>query len=148
MKYMISVREGNLDEVLKVHQNIIEFDEKYPSKDFFLDRYKSLEHVIIVAYCNDIPIGYIIGYKIDVNEFYCWLAGVDVNYRRNGALTLMVDYLKKWCIERRFKKISIKTRNKYRRMLTYLVNNNWNFESVEKKDNVLEYRINLTLDLE
>ena len=148
MKYMISVREGNLDEVLKVHQNIIEFDEKYPSKDFFLDRYKSLEHVIIVAYCSDIPIGYIIGYKIDDNVFYCWLAGVDVNYRRGGALTLMFDYLKKWCVERKYKKISIKTRNKYRNMLLYLVNNNWNFESVEKKDNVLEYRINLTLDLE
>ena len=148
MKYIISVREGNLDEVLKVHQNIIEFDEKYPSEDFFLDRYKNSEHVIIVAYCRDIPIGYIIGYKIDDNVFYCWLAGVDVNYRRGGALTLMFDYLKKWCVERKYKKISIKTRNKYRNMLLYLVNNNWNFESVEKKDNVLEYRINLTLDLE
>ena len=148
MKYIISVREGNLDEVFKVHQNIIEFDEKYPSEDFFLDRYKNSEHVIIVAYCSDIPIGYIIGYKIDDNVFYCWLAGVDVNYRRGGALTLMFDYLKKWCVERKYKKISIKTRNKYRNMLLYLVNNNWNFESVEKKDNVLEYRINLTLDLE
>lgn len=148
MKYIISVREGNLDAVLKVHQNIIEFDEKYPSEDFFLDRYKNLEHVIIVAYCSDVPIGYIIGYKIDDNVFYCWLAGVDVNYRRGGALTLMFDYLKKWCVERKYKKISIKTRNKYRNMLLYLVNNNWNFESVEKKDNVLENRINLTLDLE
>lgn len=148
MKKKICVREGDLDDVLRIHQNIVEFDEKYPSKDFFLDRYKDLEHVIIIACYDDVPIGYMIGYMIDNNIFYCWLAGVDVNYRRNGALTLMFDYLKKWCMKREYKKISIKTRNKYRNMLLYLINNNWNFESVEKKDYILEYRINLSLDLE
>lgn len=148
MKCKIRIKEGTLNDVLKVHQNIIEFDEKYPSKEFFLDRYKEVKHVIIVAMFDEIPIGYVIGYEIDNNLFYCWLAGVDVNYRRNGALTLMFDYLKKWCIERNYKKISIKTRNKYRNMLLYLVNNNWNFVSVENKDDVLEYRISLTLNLE
>lgn len=147
MKREITVRESTVDNVLVVHQNIIEFDEKYPAKDFFLNRYSSLEHIIIVSYCNEIPIGYIIGYEIDKDNFYLWLAGVDINYRGLGAFEKMMNYLIEWCKSKNYEKISIKTRNKYRGMLTYLVKNNWHFLSVEKKGNLLDYRINLELEL-
>lgn len=144
---MFVVREGNLDDVLVVHKNIIEFDDKYPSKDFFLDRYKDNEHVIIVSYFDDLPVGYVIGYKINEDNFYCWLAGVDINYRKNRLLTSMMEYLISWCFSRNYKTITIKTRNRYRNMLLYLVKNNWNFINIEMKDNVSDYRINLELDL-
>lgn len=147
MKKNISVKEGNLDDVLLVHENIVEFDEKHPPKDFFIKRYENTKHIIIISYYNEFPIGYIIGYEIDNDNFYCWLAGVDVNYRRCSALSMMMNYLIEWCHKNNYKKISIKTRNKYRNMLMYLIKNNWNFISVENKDTLSEYRINLELNL-
>ncbi len=91
---MIEIKEVNIEEVLKVHRNIPEFYKLIPKKDYFENRYKRREKLIIVAYYNGIPAGYIIGYDKfqDNKSFYCWMAGVDVNYRRLGILTQLMDY--------------------------------------------------------
>lgn len=70
---MIEIREVNIEEVLKVHKNIPEFYDLIPKKEYFEDRYRNKEKLIIVAYYNGIPAGYIIGYdKFQDNEsFYC-----------------------------------------------------------------------------
>lgn len=146
MEEIIEVKEEQLEEVLKVHRNVIEFDESNLPKDFFESRYKDLEHIIILAYYNKRPIGYIIGYDDSNNSkstFYCWLAGVDYQYRRKGALTALMNYLYTWSKENGYKKLRIKTRNRYKEMLSYLVKNNWNFLSVEEKGTIEDYRINL-----
>lgn len=142
---MIEVREVSIEEVLKVHKNVIEFDEMPPKKEVFEDRYKGKQNLIIIAYYNDFPIGYIIGYdRFEDNEsFYCWMAGVDVNYRRLGALKALMDYQIKWAKEKGYKKLKIKTRNNRREMLSFLVKNDFNFTSVEEKENIRENRINL-----
>lgn len=142
---MIEVREVGIEEVLKVHKNVIEFDEMPPKKEVFEDRYKGKQNLIIVAYYNDFPIGYIIGYdRFEDNEsFYCWMAGVDVNYRKLGALKALMDYQIKWAKEKGYKKLKIKTRNNRREMLSFLVKNDFNFTSVEEKENIRENRINL-----
>ena len=142
---MIEVREVSIEEVLKVHKNVIEFDEMPPKKEVFEDRYKGKQNLIIVAYYNDFPIGYIIGYdRFEDNEsFYCWMAGVDVNYRKLGALKALMDYQIKWAKEKGYKKLKIKTRNNRREMLSFLVKNDFNFISVEEKENIRENRINL-----
>lgn len=146
---MIEVREVSIEEVLKVHKNIIEFDEMSPKKEAFEDRYKGKQNLIIVAYYNDFPIGYIIGYdRFEDNEsFYCWMAGVDVNYRRLGALKALMEYQIKWAKEKGYKKLKIKTRNNRREMLSFLVKNDFNFTSVEEKENIRENRINLEKDI-
>lgn len=145
---MIEVKEMDIEEVLKVHKNIIEFDDDNPSKSFFEERYKNLNKLILVAYYKNNPIGYVIGYERDEdNSFYCWLAGVDYNYRRRGALTNMMKYFMKWTKDNGYKKIKIKTRNKFREMLNYLVKSGWQFMNVEVKDNAKDNRIELELDL-
>ena len=64
-----------------------------------------------------------------------------------GALHEMINYLKDWCRNKGYHKISIKTRNRYREMLTFLVKNNWNFVGIEAKENIENYRINLELSI-
>lgn len=145
---MIEVKEVDIEEVLKVHKNIIEFDDNNPPKEFFEERYKNLNKLILVAYYKNNPIGYVIGYeRDDDSSFYCWLAGVDNNYRRRGALTNMMKYFMKWTKDNGYKKIKIKTRNKFREMLNYLVKSGWQFMNVEIKDNAKDNRIELELDL-
>ena len=68
MKKNISVKEGNLDDVLLVHENIVEFDEKHPPKDFFIKRYENTKHIIIISYYNEFPLnGYM---NIYDNDYY------------------------------------------------------------------------------
>lgn len=142
---MLEVKEVEIEEAIKVHKNVLEFDDLNPKKDFFENRYKDKEKLIIAAYYNNIPIGYIVGYNKyeDDKSFYCWMAGVDINYRRLGALTALMEYQVEWAKSKGYKKLKIKTRNNRREMLNFLVKNDFYFTSVEPQENIENYRINL-----
>ena len=144
----IIVKEVSIEEAVKVNRNVIEFDGKYTTKEDFEKRYVGKDNLIIVAYYKNIPIGYIIGYDRDNDgSFYCWMAGVDNNYRRLGALTTLMNYQMNWAKNKGYNKLKIRTRNNRREMLSFLVKNGFNFVSIEQRDNITENRINLEHDL-
>ena len=144
MKNNIVVREVPIDEAVKVNRNVIEFDGKDTKAEDFERRYQDKDKLIIVAYYENIPIGYIIGYDRDNDgSFYCWMAGVDNNYRRLGALTTLMNYQMNWAKNKGYNKLKIRTRNNRREMLSFLVKNDFNFVSVEQRDDITENRINL-----
>ena len=146
---MIQIKEVGIEEAIKVHKNVIEFDELNPTKEQFENSYKDKKHIIIVAYYNYDPAGYIIAYDKfrDGESFYCWMAGVDINYRRLGILTNLMKYLEKWIKKQGYKTLKIKTRNNRRDMLSYLVKNDYYFTSVEEREDIEENRINLQKNL-
>lgn len=144
----IIVKEVSIEEAVKVNRNVIEFDGKDTTKEDFEKRYVGKDNLIIVAYYKNIPIGYIIGYDRDNDgSFYCWMAGVDNNYRRLGALTTLMNYQMNWAKNKGYNKLKIRTRNNRREMLSFLVKNGFNFVSVENKEDITENRINLEHDL-
>ena len=146
----IIVKEADIDDVIQVSKNIIEFDEWDISKEYFENRYQEAEKLIVVAYYNKKPIGYVIGYdKFQDNKesFYCWLAGVDYNYRRMGALTALMNYQKEWAKKKGYRKIKIRTRNDKREMLSFLVKSGFNFVSIEERECIDDNRINLEIEL-
>lgn len=144
----IVVKEVSIEEAVKVNRNVIEFDGKDTTKEDFEKRYVGKDNLIIVAYYKNIPIGYIIGYDRDNDgSFYCWMAGVDNNYRRLGALTSLMNYQMNWAKKKGYNKLKIRTRNNRREMLSFLVKNGFNFVSVENKEDITENRINLEHDL-
>ena len=150
MENNIEVKEVTIEEAIEVHKNVSEFDEAEPTKEYFEKRYKDFEHLIIVAYLDKMPIGYIIGYdrfKDNKNSFYCWMAGVDNRYRRKGALKALMNYQINWAKEKGYKSVRIKTRNYRREMLNFLVKNNWLFTSIEAQEDIRENRINLEIKL-
>lgn len=148
MKNNIVVKEVSIDEIVKVNQNVIEFDGKDTKAEDFEKRYQDKDKLLIVAYYENIPIGYIIGYDRDNDgSFYCWMAGVDNNYRRLGALTSLMNYQMDWAKKKSYNKLKIRTRNNRREMLSFLVKNGFNFVSVENKEDITENRINLEHDL-
>ena len=148
MKNNIVVKEVSIDEIVKVNQNVIEFDGKDTKAEDFEKRYQDKDKLLIVAYYENIPIGYIIGYDRDNDgSFYCWMAGVDNNYRRLGALTSLMNYQMDWAKKKGYNKLKIRTRNNRREMLSFLVKNGFNFVSVENKEDITENRINLEHDL-
>ncbi len=137
----ISVKEVPIEEAVKVNSTIIEFDESY-SKNYFEERYNGKTHLIIVAYVDDKPTGYIVGYdRFNDGSFYCWMAGVDPKFRKMGVLKALMDYEEKWAKNKGYGKIRIKTRNNRREMLAYLVKYGFLLTEVESRDNIEENRI-------
>lgn len=144
----IIVKEVEIEEVIKVNQNVPEFNEMGTEavKENFEKRYQNREKLIIVAYYQNQPIGYIIGYEEiegDKQNFYCWLAGTDPNYRKMGALTQLMKYQIEWAKQEEYQNLTIKTRNNRREMLNFLVKNGFYFTKVEEQEKIEDNRIYL-----
>lgn len=117
----IVVKEVPIEEVVKVNATIVEFDAAYP-KEYFEDRYKDTEKLIILAYIDNNPAGFIVSYdRFHDGSFYCWMAGVNPDFRKKGILKELMNYQDNWAKEKGYKKINIKTRNSRREMLSYLI---------------------------
>lgn len=117
----IIVKEGDIETVVQISAKIIEFDRPYDSW-YFAERIAGKESCILVAYSDNVPAGFIVAYdKDDDSSFYCWMAGVDPQFRRMGVLSALMRYLNSWAKKRQYTKIRIKTRNNRREMLAHLV---------------------------
>ena len=114
------IKEISIQEAVDIHNTIPEFHKKEP-KDFE-ERIDGKQNLVIGAYIEDNPAGYIIAYnKFEDGSLYCWMAGVNPDYRKQGLLKEMIDYMTSWAKDKGFTKIRIKTRNTRREMLAYLV---------------------------
>lgn len=130
MAEKIIVKEVSIEEAVKVNATIPEFTEGF-GKDHFEEKYEGKTHLIIAAYCKSKPTGYLISYdRFGDGSFYCWMTGVTPAYRSKGVLKAMMDYQERWAKKHGFTTIRIKTRNKRREMLAYLVKYGFNFVEV------------------
>ena len=138
-----------INKILNTKIKIEELQETKAEKEAFEPRYQNRKHVIFVAYEEKEPIGYLIAYDPEDREhcFYCWMAGVEKAYRKRGALTQMMQSLENWMQENGYTKMTIKTRNNKREMLSYLVHHGFDFTQVEKRENPKENRIYLEKEI-
>jgi len=121
MEKNITIKEDLIEVAVKVNATITEFDKPY-DKAYFEDRYKNFARLILVAYVDNQPAGYMVSYdKNGDGSFYCWMTGVDPLFRRLGLLKQMMHYLLNWAKNRGYNKITIKTRNNRREILSYLI---------------------------
>lgn len=75
------------------------------------------------------------------------MTGVDINYRRLGILTELMNYQINWAKDKGYHILKIKTRNNRREMLSFLVSNGFYFTDIEHKENIKDNRINLQKDI-
>jgi len=138
----MEIKETKIEEILKV-QNIPEFTEMASDTAELEARYAGLPHCILVAYEDDLPIGYLVGYEVDVKTAYCWLAGVNKSYRKRGALTGLMSAFEDWMRFRGYSLLTIKTRNNLRDMRRFLAKAGFNITKVEVMANAEDNRIYL-----
>jgi len=144
----IVVKEVKLEDAFKVHSDIEEFKEANDTIDLFEDRIKGKDNVILVAYYNDNPAGYMISYdRYGDGSIYCWMAATKSEYRRHGILKNLMNYQMKLAKESGYNKVKIKTQNDRREMLSYLVKNGWNFTDVKEKDDIMRNKISLEINI-
>lgn len=141
MTKSIVITEDLIEVAVKVNATITEFDKPY-DKAYFEDRYKNSVSLVLVAYVDNQPAGYMVSYdKNNDGSFYCWMAGVDPLFRRLGLLNRMMQYLNDWAKNHGYSKLTIKTRNNRREMLSYLVKAGFNFAEVQLQPSIEDNRI-------
>ena len=146
MHDIIVLREVDITEAVTINKTIPEFDPY--SQEYFAERLKNTDNLVIAAYvCGNLA-GYLIGYdRFHDGSFYCWMTGVNPAFRRKGVLTALMDYQEEWAGKRGYTKIKIKTRNTLRAMLAFLVKYGFNFTEVVQYPDIRENRILLEKDL-
>jgi len=125
----IVIRESDLLTVVGINAAIPEFldgsGNAYSLKHF-ADKITGKRHFILIAYYNNEAVGYIVAYdQLNDGSFYCWMAGVIPDFRRQGILKALMDYLFEKSEKMGYEKIRIKTRNDRRAMLSYLVSHDF-----------------------
>lgn len=137
----IVIKEVSLEEALKVFPRIKEWDRTEAGTiEYCNNRIGNSKHIILAAYVDNENVGYLIGYDKN-NSFYCWVVAVDENYRRIGILTQMMNIFENRAKQFGYNKVTLKTLNNKREMLSYLVKNKWNFTDIIKNEKVIHNEI-------
>jgi ribosomal protein S18 acetylase RimI-like enzyme len=137
----VAVREASLEEIVGVHNSIEEWD-KWTKENFSERLTESKERVLQIAYCANLPVGYIVAYdRFHDGSLYIWMTGVIKEFRRKGILRLLMAEVENYCKVKSIKNITIKTRNNRREMLGYLIKTDWDIIAVEQKLNPKDNRI-------
>lgn len=147
LKNEVRVEEVGLEKIVEINNKIPEFDGE--KLNFFEDRLRDKLHVSLLATINKQEAGYLVAYEKNKQkkEIYCWMAAVIPKFRRSGILSKLFEEVLAWADKNNFEKITIKTRNKRREMLHFLVKKGFIFEEVIKKDDPLENRIILSMKI-
>lgn len=131
------IKEVSLEEALKVHPKIEEWDRpEAGTVEYCSKKIGSSPNLILGAYVDGEIIGYLIAYEKKAS-FYCWIAAVDKRYRKMGILTEMMNLFEERAKKIGYHKVTLKTLNNKREMLSYLIKNNWNFVNIIKSNDVI-----------
>lgn len=135
------VKKGTVAQIVKISNQIPDFDQKFDA-NFFQKRCLGKNEVILVAYKNNKPVGYVLAYNRDKDgSLYCWMAGVVPKYRQLGMLKLLMEHLEAYAKRQGYQSLKIKTRNTWRGMLAYLINSGYNIIETTATDRIEQNRI-------
>lgn len=143
MRHSISVKETPIDEAVLASQTSKEFGETF-TKEYLEKRYKGKDPLIIAAYIDGgkQPVGYLIGYdRFKDGSFYCWLSGVWGAHRKRRIFHALMLFAQRWARKKNYTSIRVKTRNKRRNILHYLVKSDYYFLEVTPGTDPAENRI-------
>lgn len=136
------IRIGSIEEVLQIYSEIPEFQEPYGAGELARRFSESPQHLILVAYDDDKPIGFKAGYQRDDNgSFYSWMGGVAKDYRRHGIAQALLDEMANWCQVHGYKKLWFKTLNRHKSMLQFGLRNHFDIIGFEPQEPNSESRI-------
>ncbi|MBB2480466.1 GNAT family N-acetyltransferase [Bacillus sp. APMAM] len=104
--------------ILELHEDIFGAND-----DFFNKIINNPQLLVIIAMDGKRVIGYKIGYEMDKNKFYSWLGGVDINYRKQGIASTLMEKQHQYLRNNGYNVVQTKTMNKWRNMLVLNIKN-------------------------
>ncbi|NAZ91771.1 GNAT family N-acetyltransferase [Vibrio toranzoniae] len=136
----VVVREGSLEEVVSVVEQISEFAKK-ESVASLSDRLAGKTSLILVAEEAGVLLGFKIGYELDQQTFYSWFGGVSPLARNKGVAQAQLDAQELWVEQQGYQQLKVKSRNQFPAMLRLLLRNGYQIEKLEEKEDITENRI-------
>lgn len=136
---MITIKTATISEVVALSQQIPEFHQPYTAQEYE-KRLTNTPHLILIAYQNNQPIGFKVGYDKGTS-FYSWMGGVLPAFRKKGIAKLLAQTQENWAKKQGYKTITLKTRNQHRAMLIFALKNGFNIVGFEPKSSVEAHRI-------
>ncbi|MCC4786999.1 GNAT family N-acetyltransferase [Vibrio splendidus] len=136
----VIVREGSLEEVVSVVEQITEFAKK-ESVASLSERLAGKTSLILVAEEAGVLLGFKIGYELDENTFYSWFGGVLPIARNKGVAQAQLDTQEQWVKQQGYQQLKVKSRNQFPAMLRLLLRNGYLIEKLEEKEDINAHRI-------
>lgn len=94
------------------------------------------------------PAGYMLCYdRYGDGSLYCWTSAVLPDCRGQGLYGEMAKKREAFAKEQGYDCLKIKTRNKFRAMLSFLVKDGWQFTDVKEADQTVDHAIYATKPL-
>ena len=138
----IFIKNSNIDTAWKLSNQIPEFEHPYPLKEYNR-RLANVHHKILVAFVEDRPVGFKMGYALDQLTFYSWMGGVLPEFRRLGIAARLAANQEQWAGQNGYRIIKLKTRNIHKRMLIFALKSGFLIEDVELKEDPDQHRIHM-----
>lgn len=113
-----------------IEKSFGQWDEKWFYSTF--NRQKKFH--LLIAYVDDQPVGFKIGYERSQSEFYSWLGAVLPEFRGLGIASDLMQAQHDWCRVQGYKKILTKTQNRFQAMLILNIKNGFEIVSTDPTD--------------
>ncbi|WP_299010317.1 GNAT family N-acetyltransferase [uncultured Shewanella sp.] len=124
------VREGTFEEALSVFDSIPEF-ERYASEADMKSKLIKGSLILITEKAGEL-IGFKMGYPLNDTEFYSWLGGVVPKHRKASHAQAMLEEQEQWLRMHDYKRVRVKSMNRFSGMLCMLIRNGYDIERVDE----------------
>ncbi len=135
----IKIEVGTLETVVAISQKIPEFHNPH-NLSTYQQRLKNVPHIILVAYVDDVPAGFKVGYE-RADYFYSWMGAILPAYRRLGLARQLAEKQELWAKDNGYPHVTFKTRNRLKPMLLFAIGRGFDIIEVQPKTRIGEYRI-------
>ncbi len=139
MPSSIKIVVGKLETVVEISQKIPEFHNPH-GLSTYQQRLKQVPHIVLVAYVDETPAGFKVGYERD-GYFYSWMGAILPAYRRLGLARKLAERQEIWAKENGYPHVTFKTRNRLKPMLLFGISRGFDIMEIQPKATIAEYRI-------
>ena len=135
-----SIRQGSVSELVRVNQQITEFAAPY-TEAVFRQRLEGRRWYGLVSESVNVLVGFKVGYEESETVFYSWLGGVLAERRGQGIARELLYEQERWVRRQGYRQIRVKSRNRFRSMLTLLTKEGYERVAVEPQADPADTRI-------
>lgn len=141
----LHIKEDTISQVVALSNKINEFVNPHGAAEYE-ERLTNIPHCIFVAYADEEPVGFKVGYERD-GYFYSWMGGVRKKWRRQGIAQALANRQEAWARQQGYTSVTFKTRNRLKPMLMFGLRNGFNIVGFEAREDIGENRILLRKEL-
>ena len=99
--------------------------------DIFKKRLTTKKNVLsLIAYKDNQPIGFKVGYRYNEYTFYSWVGGILKNLRNQGFAAKLAELQENWAKKNGYSKLRTKSMNRFKPMMILNLKNGFDIKQV------------------